>query len=52
MLYLWTFPPSLLGEDESLPLWFLVHFLNFKMPSIVRYTIDSIIALGEKEILL
>lgn len=34
------FPPSLLGEDESLPLWILVHFLSFKMPSIVSYTID------------
>lgn len=46
------FPPRLLGEDESLPLWVLVHFLSFKMPSIVSYTIDLIIASGEKETLL
>ena len=46
VLCLGKFPPSLLGEEESLPLWVLVHFLNWKRPLIVRSTIDFIIACG------
>ena len=49
VLCLGKFSPSLLGEDESLPLWVLVHFLSWKMPLTVRCTIDFIIALGEKK---
>lgn len=52
MLCLGMFLPSLLGEDESLLLWVLVHFLSCKMPSIVRCTIDLITALGREETLL
>lgn len=52
MICLGMFLPSLLGEDESLLLWVPLHFLNCTMPSIVRCTIDLIIALGRKETLL